>query len=187
VQQVPAWRVFTAFVRLGATAFGGPAIVAHLKAELVGRRRWLTEADFADGLALCQIIPGATMVMLSTYAGYRVARIPGAAAAAIGFVLPAFVVMLVLSALYAHSGALPAVRAVFRGLGALVVVVVLNAAINLGRSALCDWQGVVLACLALVALVLGVGFPVVAAGAAVLALGLYRTQAVPGRRPPGPS
>lgn len=185
--EVPAWRVFAAFVRLGATAFGGPAIVVHLKAELVGRRRWLTDRDFAEGLALCQVIPGATMVQLSTYAGYRVGGVPGAVAAAVGFVLPAFLAMIVLTALYVHSGSLPAVRAVFRGLGALVVAIVLNASISLGQSTLREWQGVLLASLALLALTMKLGFPIIAAGAAALALALYPRPAAPVRRPPGAS
>jgi chromate transporter len=186
--QVPPRHVFGAFLRLGATAFGGPAIVAHLKADVVDRRRWLSAQEFVEGLALCQMIPGATMVQLATYAGRRIGGIPGAVAAAVGFVLPSFAAMTVLTVLYLHSGSLPVVRAAFRGLGALVVAIVLHAAISLGQSVLREWQGGVLAGLALLALVMKVSFVAIAGGAALLALLLYpRHSARPAQTPPAAS
>jgi len=174
---VPVRQIFAAFVRLGATAFGGPAIVAHLRADLVDRRRWLSDQAFADGLALCQMIPGATMVQLATYAGRRIGGGPGAVAAAVGFVLPSFVAMTVLTALYLQTGSLPVVRTVFRGLGALVVALVLNATLSLGQVTLREWQGGVLAALALLALALKVGVVAVAGGVAALALLIYPRRA----------
>ena len=167
-------KLFLAFLRLGATAYGGPAMMAYLKSDLVGKRRWLSDQEFKEGMALCQVIPGATMVQMCTYTGHRVRGIPGALLAATGFVLPAFLTMTVLSALYFHAGSLPVVRALFRGLGAIVVAIVLNACITLGRTTLQGWQGILLAGLALVAMVLKVNFLVVLLGAAILAIPLYR-------------
>ncbi len=167
-------KLFLAFLRLGATAYGGPAMMAHLKADLVGKRHWLAEQEFKEGMALCQVIPGATMVQMCTYTGYRLRGNPGALAAAAGFVLPAFFAMTLLSALYFHAGSLLVVQALFRGLGALVVAIVLNALLTLGRTTLQGWQGFLLAALALLALVLKVNFLLVLAGAAVLAIPLYR-------------
>lgn len=166
--------LFLAFLRLGATAFGGPAMLAHLRAELVVRRRWLSEQDFTEGVALCQVIPGATMVQMSTYAGHRLLGTPGALLAALGFVLPAFLLMTGLSAAYVHWGTLPAVQRLFRGLGAVVVAIVAAACVRLGRASLRGWQGVALAALALGALGLRVSFLLVLAGAAALAVPLYR-------------
>lgn len=166
--------LFLGFLRLGATAYGGPAMMAYLKTDLVGKRHWLAEQEFKEGMALCQVIPGATMVQMCTYTGYRLRGIRGALVAAVGFVLPAFVAMTVLSALYFHAGSLPLVQALFRGLGALVVAIVLNACLTLGRTTLQGWQGVLLAALALMAMVLKVNFLVVLLGAAVLAIPLYR-------------
>ena len=54
--------LFVAFFRLGATAYGGPAMMAYLRQECVGKRQWLTEQDFKEGMALCHTIPGATMM-----------------------------------------------------------------------------------------------------------------------------
>jgi chromate transporter len=158
---------------MGATAYGGPAMMARFKAELVGRRRWVTEQDFLEGMALCQAIPGATMVQMSTYVGYRLRGTSGALAAALGFVLPACIVMVVLSALYFHSATLPVVRALFRGLGAVVVAIVLDACLRLGRTTVQGWQGVLIALLALGALILRMHFVVILIGAAGLAILLY--------------
>ena len=171
---VPVRTCFLGFLRLGATAYGVPAMMAHLKSDLVGKRRWLTEPEFKEGMALCQVIPGATMVQMCTYAGYRLRGIPGALAAACGFVLPAFLTMTVLTALYFRAGSLPAVQALFRGLGALVVAIVLNACLTLGRTTLQGWQGILLAALALAAMVLKLNFLIVLVGTAVLAIPLYR-------------
>ncbi len=129
-------RLFLVFLRLGATAYGGPAMMAFLKSELVGKRHWLADQEFKEGMALCQVIPGATMVQICTYTGYRLQGIPGALLAAAGFVLPAFLAMTVLSALYFRTGSLPLVQALFKGLGALVVAIVLNACLTLGRTTL---------------------------------------------------
>ena len=82
--------------------------------------------------------------------------------------------MTVLTALYFHVGSLPQVQALFQGLGALVVAIVLNACLTLGRTTLHGWQGVLLAGLALVAMVLKVNFLAVLIGTAVLAIPLYR-------------
>lgn len=168
------WRLFFAFLRLGATAYGGPAMMAYLKTDLVGKRAWLSKQEFKEGMALCQVIPGATMVQMCTYTGYRLRGIPGALAAALGFVLPAFLTMTVLTALYFHLGSIPVIRALFRGLGAVVVAIVLNACLTLGRTTLQGWQGILLASLALLAMLLKVNFLVVLLGAAVLAIPLYR-------------
>ena len=176
-------KLFLAFLRLGATAYGGPAMMAYLKADLVGKRHWLSEQEFEEGMALCQVTPGATMVQMCTYTGYRLQGISGALLAAIGFVLPAFLAMTVLAALYFRAGSLSIVQALFRGLGALVVAIVLNACLTLGRTALQGWQGFLLAALALLAMVFKVNFLVVLVGTAVLAIPLYwyaGTGAAPG-------
>ena len=167
-------RLFLAFLRLGATAYGGPAMMAYLKSNLVGKRRWLSEQEFKEGMALCQVIPGATMVQMCTYTGYRLRGIPGALVSAVGFVLPAFLTMTVLTALYFHLGSIPVIRALFWGLGAVVVAIVLNACLTLGRTTLQGWQGILLASLALLAMLLKVNFLLVLLGSAVLAIPLYR-------------
>jgi len=168
-----------AFVRLGATAYGGPAMMATLRQECVGRRHWLTEQDFKEGMALCQLIPGATMMQMATYIGYRLRGVSGATAAAVAFVLPAFLLMTGLSAVYFAFGDLAVVRAVFTGLGAIVVAIILNACVSLTRIAVHGWQGVLLVILAFVALALRVNLLLVLLGAALMAPVLFRGESRP--------
>jgi chromate transporter len=175
--------LFLAFLRLGATAYGGPAMMAHLRAEVVDQRRWMATVDFAEGMALCQVIPGATMVQMATYVGYRLHGVPGAVATACGFILPSFLAMTALSALYFHSAAMPVMRALFHGLGAVVVAIVLVACIRLWRSSVRGWQGVLIVILAGAALAWHAHVVLVLAGAAGLAWPLYGLSE---RRRPGP-
>ena len=172
-------KLFLAFLRLGATAYGGPAMMAYLKSDLVGKRRWLSEHEFKEGMALCQVIPGATMVQMCTYTGYHLRGIAGALVTALGFVFPAFLLMAGLSAAYFSLGELAVVKALFRGLGAIVVAIILNACVSLSRTTLHGWRGALLAALAFAALAFGVNLVLVLAGAAVLALALFRGDETP--------
>jgi chromate transporter len=113
----------------------------------VNKNGWAKEGEFMRGLALCQLIPGATMVQMVTYVGYRVRGIWGALTAAVAFVLPAFAAILVLSAIYFRFHSLWFVEALFKGLGAIVVAIILNACITFGRSILKDWKVVLIALL----------------------------------------
>jgi chromate transporter len=151
-------------------------MMAPLRAICVGDRQWLTEQEFKEGMALCQVIPGATMVQMAAYVGFRLRRLPGALVAAVGFTLPAFLLMAGLSAAYFQFGDLPMVRALFRGLAAIVVAIVLNASLALARTAIDAWQGVLLGAGAFAALALGVKLVLVLLGAALLALVLLPCQ-----------
>ena len=177
--QISLRMLFGAFLSLGATAYGGPAMMAYLRQECVARRQWVTEQEFKEGMALCQLIPGATMMQMATYIGYRLRGAPGAAAAAVGFVLPAFLLMTGLSATYFVFGDLAVVRAVFTGLAAIVVAIILNACVSLSRTAVHGWQGGLLVALAFVALALRVNLLLVLLGAALMALVLFRSEPSP--------
>ncbi|HSB72350.1 MAG TPA: chromate transporter [Candidatus Methylomirabilis sp.] len=172
-------RLFLAFLRLGATAYGGPAMMAYLRQECVGKRQWLSEAEFKEGMALCQVIPGATMMQMATYMGYRLWRLPGALVAALGFVLPAFLLMTGLSAAYFTFGELAMVKALFRGLAAIVVAIILNACVSLARTTVQDWRGAGIVALAFVSLTLRVNLLLVLVGAALLALAVFRERQGP--------
>jgi len=172
--------LFTGFLRLGATAYGGPAMMAHLRQDFVGKRRWLSEEEFKEGMALCHMIPGATMVQMAAYVGYRFRGLPGALVAAVAFILPAFLLMIGLSAAYFRWGDLPAVRALFSGLGAIVVAIILNACVSLAGTILSGWRAAVLAALAFGALALRVHVVLVVVGAAVVAQALLGSNGQPG-------
>ena len=70
-EKVPPIRLFLPFLKLGFTAFGGPAMIAHIKELSVLRNRWLTEESFKGGIALCQSMPGATAMQMAGYVGLR--------------------------------------------------------------------------------------------------------------------
>jgi len=93
-----------------------------------------------DGVALCQTIPGATAMQMSAYVGLRAKGVAGAGASFIGFGLPAFLFMMILSALYARTHTLPAVVSVFNGLQAIIVAVVANAALSFGKTSIKNWK-----------------------------------------------
>ncbi|MBU0664400.1 MAG: chromate efflux transporter [Proteobacteria bacterium] len=142
------YRLFLAFLRLGTTAFGGPAMIAYIRDLAVGRECWLAKEAFQEGVALCQTIPGATAMQVAAYVGLRVRGVRGAIASYVGFGLPAFLLMLLLSTLYARTHTLPLVMAAFSGLQALIVAVVANATLSFGRSSLTSWQHGVIALMA---------------------------------------
>lgn len=141
-------RLFSSFLRLGTTAFGGPAMIAHIRELTVDRERWLGTTDFRAGVALCQTIPGATAMQMAAYVGLRLRGVRGAIASYLGFGLPAFLLMMGLSVLYARTHELPAVVAAFSGLQAIIVAIVANAAISFGRNSLTNWQHGVVALMA---------------------------------------
>lgn len=139
--------LFKRFLKIGATAYGGPAIAGQMKKMVVKDLGWVKEPEFMQGMALCQLIPGATFVQLSTYLGYRLRGIWGAFVCAIAFVLPAFFLLLVLSTIYFNWGNLWFIQSLFKGLGAIVVAIVLHAFLNFGKPILKDWKAVLIAIL----------------------------------------
>jgi chromate transporter len=133
------------FLKIGATAYGGPAIAGQMKKAIVQDYGWMEEREFLQGLAFCQMLPGPIFIMLSAYIGYRLRGIWGSFLSAVSFILPSFVLVVILSALYFHWGDLALVQNLFKGLGAIVVALILQAVINFGRPILQDWKMVLLA------------------------------------------
>ena len=141
-------QLFLAFLKLGVTAFGGPAMVPYIGKLAVEQRRWLDANTFRDGIALCQTIPGATAMQTAAYVGFRARGVSGAAVSFIGFGLPAFVLMVGLSAFYARSHNLVPVISVFNGLQTIVVAIVANATVSFGKASLKGFSDVVIATIA---------------------------------------
>ncbi|NTW92408.1 MAG: chromate efflux transporter [Methanoregulaceae archaeon] len=172
LQQPTLTSIFFAFFRLGLTAFGGPAMVSYIRKMAVGQKGWLDGAVFDDGVALCQAIPGATAMQVTAYVGLRIRGAAGALAAFAGFGLPAFFLMMMLSALYISTSGLPPVKALFLALQAIVVALVAYATISFGRTSLRHWMHVIIAGTAAVLLLAGVHPIIVIALAAVLGITL---------------
>ena len=169
-------RLFIAFLRLGATAFGGPAMVAHIRTMSVNKRRWLDLGTFNDGVALCQMIPGATAMQTAAYVGLRTRGMVGAAASYIGFGLPAFLFMMVLTALYASTHSLPVVVSAFGGLQVIVVSIVAHATLSFGRNILRSWKHAVIAATAAILFGLGINPALVLVAAAMEGLALISAR-----------
>lgn len=168
-----AARLFLAFFNLGLRAFGGPAMVNHIKHLASGREKWLDEEELVHGIALCQMLPGAIAVNFASYVGYRLKGLRGMLAAFAGFSLPAFVLILFFSAVYEKTHAVPAVASLFTGLEIIVVGILAHASYSLGRKSLKSILDAAIALLSAAALLLKTGPVIVLAAAALLGVLLY--------------
>jgi len=120
------------FLRLGTTGFGGPiALVGHMQRDLVEERRWISREDYVEGLALAQLMPGPLAAQLAMYLGWVQARTVGATLVAVAFVLPSFLMVLGLSALYVRFGGMDWMQGAFYGIGAAVIAVIARSAVKL--------------------------------------------------------
>jgi chromate transporter len=129
------------FLKLGTLGFGGPvALVGYMHRDLVENRKWIDDADYKEGLALSQIAPGPLAAQLAIYIGYVHHRILGATLVGIAFVLPSFLMVLVIGAAYASYGGLPMMQAIFYGVGAAVIGIIAVASYRLtAKSIARDW------------------------------------------------
>jgi chromate transporter len=161
--------LFRVFGRIGLLSFGGPAAqIALMHTELVDRHKWLNEQNFLGALSFCMLLPGPEAMQLATYAGWRLRGTLGGLIAGGLFVLPGAVVILALAIGYAAFGQLPVIQALFTGIKATVVVIVLQALLSLSRRALHGWDNWALAGLGFVAMFfLSVPFPMIIATAAL--------------------
>jgi chromate transporter len=137
-------QVLVAFLRLGLTAFGGPAMVAYIGDMAVAKRQWLSRQSFKEGVAIAQTIPGATAMQVAAYVGLRSRGVSGAAAAYLGFGLPAFLLMVALAAVYGRTQSSPISASVFQGLQVIVVAIIARAAFTFGRSTVKAWPDAVI-------------------------------------------
>src|SRR5881409_520804 len=129
------------FLRLGTLGFGGPiALAGHMQKDLVEERRWVSKQDYLEGLAFSQLSPGPLAAQLAMYLGWLRAGTIGATLVGIAFILPSFLMVLVLAALYVHFGSLPWIQGMFYGIGAAVIAIIVRSAIKLVRTTVGrDW------------------------------------------------
>ena len=176
------WREVTGvFLKLGAVSYGGPAIMGIMQSEVQEKRAWLSKENFVEGLALVNMLPGAGATQLGIFLGHARAGWWGGALAGLCFVLPALVIMLVLTALYATYGELPYARDIFYGLSPVVVGIFAMAVYRLGNAAIKDIKQTLLAifaALAVLASPLGIVTTLLLAGAVGVALYGSRTWGI---------
>lgn len=144
------------FLKLGTTAFGGPAAhVAMMEDEVVRRRQWLTHAEFLDLLGATNLIPGPNSTELAIHIGHRRAGWAGLIVAGLCFILPATLIVTAIAWAYVRYGRLPAAGALLYGVKPVIIAIVLQALWSLGRAAMKTKTLAVLGLLAGVASFLG--------------------------------
>ncbi len=170
---IEALRVW---LRIGVLSFGGPAAqIALMHREVVEERGWLTEQQYLNALSFCMLLPGPEAMQLATYAGWRLHGVRGGLAAGLAFVLPGAVVVLVLSMIYASFGEVPIIAALFLGVKAAVLVIVIEALLRIAKRALTGKAAWVIAVLAFIGIFfLALPFPLIILAAALF--GFWRVS-----------
>jgi chromate transporter len=126
------WQMVQYMLKLGAIGFGGPvALVGYMRRDLVEGRKWISEADYKEGLTLSQLMPGPLAAQLAIYLGYVHYGIRGATLAGAAFVVPSFLMVVALGAAYMTYGGLTWMQAVFYGVGAAVIGIIAISAYKL--------------------------------------------------------
>ena len=155
-------------MKLGCISFGGPAgQIAIMHDELVERRRWIGERRFLHALNFCMALPGPEAQQLASYIGYSMYGVRGAITSGGLFVLPSFVLLCGMSAVYVEYGEVAAVAGIVRGLGAAVIALVAAAVIRVGGRVIHTPTAIAMAAVAFGLIVAGVPFPIIIAVAAV--------------------
>ncbi len=125
------------FLKLGTVGFGGPiALVAAMQRDLVEKRSWITREEYVRGMALAQLAPGPLAAQLAMYLGFVRGGVAGATLAGVAFVLPSFLMVVLLGMLYVAYGGLPWMQSLFYGIGAAVIGIILKSAGKLAAAVL---------------------------------------------------
>src|SRR5436189_611312 len=165
----PLSEVAFLFLRLGCTAFGGPAAhIAMMRDEVVKRRKWISDERFVDLWGTCNLIPGPTSTELAIYLGYQRAGWPGLIAGGICFIGPAMLIVLALAWAYVAFGSLPQVAWLLYGIKPVVVAIIAYALWGLCRTVLKGIWPVIVAILVLGLYLLGVNVIILLFGGGIL-------------------
>ncbi len=166
-------QAFWVWLRIGLLSFGGPAAqIALMHREIVEKNRWLNEKQFLNALSFCMLLPGPEAMQLATYAGWRLHGTIGGLIAGLLFVLPGACVIFALASVYAFYGDLSLVNALFLGVKAAVIIIVIEALLKVAKRTLHQPEHWVIAALAFIGIYfLALPFPliiIVAAGFGLL-------------------
>jgi chromate transporter len=138
------------FLRLGFLGFGGPvALVGQMERELVDERKWLTKEQMRESIAICQSLPGPLAIQVGIYVSYLRGGFWGAWAGGWAFILPNFVIVAALGALYVYLGDLQPVTAIFYGVSPAVIALILHSCYRLAKLGMEDWLQWVIAAVCL--------------------------------------
>src|SRR5216117_4082006 len=138
--RIPIRELVRYFLRLGLVGFGGPvALVGQMERELVGDKKWLTKEEMREGIAVCQSLPGPLAIQVGIWISYIRGGFWGAWAGGWAFILPNFVIVSAMGALYVHFGGLPWVTAIFYGVSPAVIALILHSCYRLTKLGMKDW------------------------------------------------
>ena len=154
-------------------------MIAYIRSMVVEQKKWIDDASFRNGVAFCQMVPGATAMQAAAYVGLMARGVPGAAVSFIGFGLPAFLFMMLLSVFYMQAQDLPMMISAFNGLQTIIVSIVANAALTFGRISIKNWQGGAIAIVAGSLFGFGINPLLVILLAAIAGILLYLKQPSP--------
>jgi chromate transporter len=173
------------FLRLGLLGFGGPvALVGQMERELVNEKGWMTKEQMREAIAVCQSLPGPLAIQVGIYAAYLRAGFWGAWAGGWAFILPNFVIVAALGALYVALGDLKPVTAIFYGVSPAVIALILHSCYRLARLGMEDWPQWVIAAICLaVTIVVQAEVALLFIGAGVIGI-LYYGSLFRGAAPP---
>jgi chromate transporter len=148
-RRVPIKDLVRYYLRLGLLGFGGPvALVGQMERELVAGKGWVTKEEMREGIAICQSLPGPLAIQVGIWLSYLRGGFWGAWAGGWAFILPNFVIVATLGALYVHFGGLPWVTAVFYGVSPAVIALILHSCYRLTKLGMDDWPQWALAAVA---------------------------------------
>jgi len=148
------WKMFVSFFRIGAfTIGGGYAMLPLIEKEVVDHQKWVSEEDIVDVFAISQSVPGVIAINSSIFIGYKISGFAGAVAAALGVILPSFIIILVIAFFLLNINNNVYIQKAFTGVRAGVVGMIALAAVKLAKSAVKDKLGVGLAIAAFIAIV----------------------------------
>lgn len=165
------------YLRLGTLGFGGPvALCGQMERELVQERRWLTKDEMREAIAVCQSLPGPLAIQVGIFISYIRGGFWGAWAGGWAFILPNFVIVAALAALYVHFGGLSLVTAIFYGVSPAVIALILHSCYRLAKLGMEDWlQWVIVAICFVVTVAVQAEVALLFVGAGILGVLYYGT------------
>lgn len=143
------WKLFNVFFRIGFfTIGGGYAMLPMLQREVVEKYRWSTDEEIMDYYAIGQSTPGIIAINTATFIGYKKKGVLGGIVATLGMVAPSWIIIIFIAALFQKFANNPWIQSAFSGIRVVVVVLIINAVIKMGRKAINNWVGVAIGVLA---------------------------------------
>ena len=146
-------NILFVFLKIGTFAFGGVySMLAFFERELVQKRKWISQEEFAESIVIGQLTPGAPIVNTGIFIGYRLKRLKGALATVVVQILPSFVIVMVLSYLYIRYKEIALLKAVLKGIGAAVVGLIASVVYSMIGKLLKEYKGILIAIVAFLCL-----------------------------------